>query len=192
MCDVTFEGFLKVYIESLYCSLLCLESDKLELMADKILEVKANDHTVFLIGNGGSSATPSHSAGDWLKELELNAICLSDNIPAVTAFANDTGYDNVFLGQLKIFLSEGDIVIGYSGSGNSINVINAVKYARNKGNFVIGITGNYNNGKGGLLQENSDLGIVVDSESMERIEDSHLIINHLVKEYIKEKYIKAV
>ena len=130
MCDVTFEGFLKVYIESLYCSLLCLESDKLELMADKILEVKANDHTVFLIGNGGSSATPSHSAGDWLKELELNAICLSDNIPAVTAFANDTGYDNVFLGQLKIFLSEGDIVIGYSGSGNSINVINAVKYAR--------------------------------------------------------------
>ncbi|MBC8344414.1 MAG: SIS domain-containing protein [Bacteroidetes bacterium] len=161
-------------------------------MADKILEVKANDHTVFLIGNGGSSATPSHSAGDWLKELELNAICLSDNIPAVTAFANDTGYDNVFLGQLKIFLSEGDIVIGYSGSGNSINVINAVKYARNKGNFVIGITGNYNNGKGGLLQENSDLGIVVDSESMERIEDSHLIINHLVKEYIKEKYIKAV
>jgi len=186
------EKFLKDYINNLHRSLGRLESDKLELMAEKIWEAKLNNHTVFLMGNGGSSATPSHSAGDWSKELDLKAICLSDNTPAVTAFANDTDYDNIFLGQLKIFISECDVVIGYSGSGNSMNVINAVKYARDKGNFVIGVTGNYNNGKGGLLKENSDLSIVVDSESMERIEDSHLIINHIVKEYIKENFIKAL
>ena len=76
------------------------------------------------MGNGGSSATPSHSAGDWSKELGIKTICLTDNTPVVTALANDTDYSNIFKGQLEVFLKPGDIVIGYSGSGNSENVIN--------------------------------------------------------------------
>ena len=185
------ENYSKNYIKDLNDSLIRIDSEKLELMAEKLWEAKLNNNTIFLLGNGGSSATPSHSAGDWSKELGLKAICCSDNTPNVTALANDTDYDNIFLGQLKIFLSKNDIVIAYSGSGNSANVINAVKYARDRGNFVIGLTGNYKNGKGGMLKANSDLSIVVDSRSMERIEDSHLIINHIVKEYVKDEYLNA-
>lgn len=186
------KNYSKNYIKHLNESLIRIDSEKLELMAKKLWEVKLNNNTVFLLGNGGSSATPSHSAGDWSKELGLKAVCLSDNTPNVTALANDTDYDNIFLGQLKIFLAKNDIVIGYSGSGNSANVINAVKYARDKGNFVIGLTGNYKNGNGGMLKDNSDLSIVVNSKSMERIEDSHLIINHIVKEYVKDEYLHAL
>lgn len=186
------KNYSKNYIKHLNESLIRIDSEKLELMAKKLWEVKLNNNTVFLLGNGGSSATPSHSSGDWSKELELKATCLSDNTPNVTALANDTDYDNIFLGQLKIFLSKNDLVIGYSSSGNSANVINAVKYARDKGNFVIGLTGNYKNGRGGMLKANSDLSIVVDSKSMERIEDSHLIINHIVKEYVKDNYLHTL
>lgn len=94
--------------------------------------------------------------------------------------------DNIFKGQLETFLDEGDIVIGYSGSGNSMNVINAIQYAKSKGNFTIGITGKYKNGKGGKLSKLTDISLIVNTTSMERIEDIHLIINHIIKEYIKE------
>ena len=188
MSTFNVKGFMKNYIEDLQKSLISIESNKIEAIAEKIWQVKSNKNTVFLIGNGGSSSTPSHSAGDWSKELQLRAICLTDNTAALTAFANDLNYESVFIAQLKVFLSEGDVVVAYSGSGNSMNVINAIEYARERGNFVIGISGNYNQGNGGLLKKNADLCIVVDSESMECIEDVHLIINHILKEYIKEKY----
>ena len=137
------------------------------------------------MGNGGSSATPSHSAGDWSKELGVRTICLTDNIPVLTAFANDTDYSNIFKGQLEIFLQPGDIVIGYSGSGNSENVINAIDYANLCKNLTIGVTGNYNNKAGGKLKQSAKICIFIDTKSMEIIEDGQLIVNHMLKEYIK-------
>ena len=163
-----------------------LESEKLLSIANKLIEIRKKNNSVFLIGNGGSSATRSHSAGDWTKELNLKTICLTDNTPAVTAFANDTDYSNIFKGQLETFLSDGDIVIGYSGSGNSQNIINAIEHAKLNGNYTIGITGNYKEKNGGQLAKLVDISIVVQTISMERIEDIHLIINHIIKEYIKE------
>ena len=79
----------------------------------------------------------------------------------------------------------GDIVIGYSGSGNSPNVINALKYAKSKGNYAIGITGNYKNGGGGKLATIANLTLVFDALSMEVIEDLYLVVNHVIKENIK-------
>lgn len=178
--------FVKNYLHDLNNALINLDINCLERFYEKIIEVKKTNNTLFLIGNGGSSATPSHSAGDWLKELKIKTICLTDNIPAITAFANDTDYSNIFRGQLETFLEQGDIVIGYSGSGNSPNVINAIEFARSRGNFTVGITGNYKNRNGGTLADVADLSIVVQTSSMERIEDIHLIINHIIKEYIKE------
>lgn len=177
---------IQTYLDNLKVALDNLNIDIVEQIAQKINEAKQSNNTVFLLGNGGSSATPSHSAGDWTKELKIKTICLTDNASAVTAFGNDKGYDNIFKGQLETFLEQGDIVIGYSGSGNSENVLNAIHYAIEKGNFTIGITGNYNNRKGGKLAKLTDISLIVNTTSMERIEDVHLIINHLIKDYIKE------
>ena len=107
-----------------------IDRDKLDLIIQSVLDAKNNNKNVFLIGNGGSSATPSHSAGDWSKELGIKALCLTDNTPFLTALANDTDYSNVFKGQLEVFLEHGDLVIAYSGSGNSPNVINALNFAK--------------------------------------------------------------
>lgn len=84
-------------------------------------------------------------------------------------------------------LSFFNLVIGYSGSGNSPNVINAIEFAKNQGNLTIGISGNYKEKQGGKLAKLADLTLVADTTSMERIEDIHLIINHIIKEYIREQ-----
>ena len=175
------------YKQDLKSAIDALDWNVLQTIADKLIELKQKSNTVYLIGNGGSSATPSHSAGDWTKELLIKTICLTDNTPSVSAFANDTDYANIFKGQLETFLEDGDIVIGYSGSGNSPNVINVIEYAKSKGNFTIGISGDYNQKNGGRLVSITDLSIVANTNSMERIEDIHLIINHIIKEYIKSK-----
>jgi len=181
---------IKRYVNDLKLSLDALNYDSIELIVQKIIDVKNKNNTVFLIGNGGSSATPSHSAGDWTKELKIKTICLTDNASAVTAFANDTSYNNIFKGQLETLLDEGDIVIGYSGSGNSVSVINAIQYTKKKGNFTIGFTGNYKGGNGGRLAQVADISLIIKTESMERIEDVHLIVNHLIKDCIKEYLTK--
>ncbi len=179
--------FFENYTTDLIRAVKRLDYSVLGKIADKIIEAKNNQHTVYLLGNGGSSATPSHSAGDWTKELRIKTVCLTDNTPSITAFANDTEYSNIFKGQLETFLSNGDIVIGYSGSGNSPNVLNAIEYAKSKGNLTIGITGNYKGKQGGKLAKLADMSVVADTTSMERIEDIHLIINHIIKEYIRKQ-----
>jgi len=177
--------FKKKYTRDLVIAIENIDDQNLQKVADHIIVAKDNTTTIYLMGNGGSSATPSHSAGDWSKELGIKTICLTDNIPSLTAYANDTDYSNIFKAQLEVFLKPGDIVIGYSGSGNSENVINAINYANLKNNLTIGITGNYNNQAGGKLKELSKICIFIDTISMEIIEDGQLIVNHMLKEYIK-------
>jgi len=174
------------YLSDLTLALRFLEVEKLEQVALKIIEARNNSRYVFLLGNGGSSATPSHAAGDWGKELGLKTVCLTDNIPRITALANDVSYDQIFVDQLTTYISTGDLVIIYSGSGNSKNIVLAADYCKSNGFYTIGLTGNYKNLQGGKLALIVDLPIIVQSTSMERIEDCHLIINHIIKDYIKE------
>ncbi|MBO8132137.1 MAG: SIS domain-containing protein [Candidatus Marinimicrobia bacterium] len=180
-------NFFKDYFQNLCRELDGVDSNVLISIAELICEAKRKGKKVFLIGNGGSAATPSHSAGDWCKELGVRTLCLTDNSTLVTAWANDTSYDNIFVAQLETYLDEGDVVIAYSGSGNSANVLRAIEFAKSRGCVTVGMTGNYNGMEGGKLAEIADIVVIVPSESMERIEDSHLIINHAIKEYIKEK-----
>ena len=148
-------------------------------------EARDSGATIHFIGNGGSAGTPSHSAGDWSKELSLRTISHSDNISSLTAWANDTEYENVFVGQLSTFIKPGDLVVGFSGSGNSKNIINGIEFSKQNGCKTVAITGNYRGLGGGRLARIADLCILVPSESMERIEDSQLIINHIIKEAVK-------
>ena len=180
-----FEDFMDGYIADLTRALNSLSRESVGLLYTEMLQVMDGGGKVHFIGNGGSAATPSHSAGDWSKELGLPTLAHTDNIAALTAWANDTSYANIFVGQLQTWLAPGDLVVGYSGSGNSSNVLNGISYATENGARTVGITGNYKSGKGGALAEMADVAIVCDTTSMERIEDLQLIINHIVKEAVK-------
>tara|TARA_B100001094_G_C17810034_1_gene613349 strand:+ start:125 stop:697 length:573 start_codon:yes stop_codon:yes gene_type:complete len=179
------EKLVKNYLEDLISSQEKLETGLILDIAEVIYQTIKKDNQIFFVGNGGSSATPSHSAGDYSKELGARAICLTDNTPSVTAWANDTSYDNIFRGQLETFLNDGDIVIGYSGSGNSKNVLKGLEYAKDFGCKVIGITGNYAGKGAGEILKYCDFCLTFQTESMERIEDMQLVVNHIIKDLIK-------
>lgn len=172
---------IRKYKKDLIKAVQSLPTNKVIQITELIAKAKQNKNNIFLFGNGGSSSTPSHSAGDWSKELKLRSYCLSDNIPALTAYSNDLSYDDIYIEQLKVFLNKDDIVIAYSGSGNSKNVLKAIEYANSAGAISIGITGNYLNKNGGFLAQTARYSIIVNSESMEIIEDCHLVINHIIK-----------
>ncbi len=185
--EYDFGEFMSAYVEDLGKALTSLDKESIAAFTDAVESVMDNGGTVHFIGNGGSAGNPSHSAGDWSKELTLPTICHTDNAAGLTAWANDTDYENVFRAQLQTFLRSGDIVVGYSGSGNSQNVLNGLEYAKESGCTTVGVTGNYKGMNGGKMGSLVDIAIISDTESMERIEDLQLVVNHIVKEAIKAK-----
>lgn len=136
---------------------------------------------IYVMGNGGSAATASHLIADLVKGCcgethRYNATCLNDNIPIILAYANDEAYENIFIGQLKKRLKPNDIVIGISGSGNSANVVNAIKYANLCNCKTVGLVG-FNGGK---LKEYAQNVIHINVNDMQIVEDLHIIINHMM------------
>jgi D-sedoheptulose 7-phosphate isomerase len=137
---------------------------------------------VCTIGNGGSSSTASHFVNDWLKGLSLDrnsrcrAICLSDNTPTLTAIGNDIGFEEVFAFQVSRLMSEGDVLVCVSGSGNSPNILSAVAAAHQLNVTVVAITGF----DGGLLLKASDFAFHVPINDMQIVEDLHSTFGHLV------------
>lgn len=180
MMDYTKEinTYLKYEIETLQS----LDIESINDALNLLLETFENDHTVYIFGNGGSSATASHYQNDFNKgiseytEKKFNFLCLNDNIATVMAVANDIGFEEVFRFQLQGHMKPGDIVMAISGSGNSQNVLNAVEYAKKQGNKVIGMTGF----QGGKLRSLSDISLHVPINSMQITEDIHMIFDHLM------------
>ncbi len=157
--------------------------------AIKLLEkTREKEGNIYIFGNGGSASTASHFQGDFNKGVseklakKYRFICLNDNMATIMSIANDIGYEEVFRFQLRDKLKKDDIIIAISGSGNSKNVINAVSYAKEKGNKIIGLTG-YN---GGILREMSDVSIHVPVNSMQITEDIHLVMDHLMMSILCE------
>jgi len=180
-----FTDFAESYAASLVETIENLPLSEIEKFWILVESARKDGATVHFIGNGGSAGTPSHSAGDWSKELTLRTISHTDNASSLTAWANDSEFDNVFVGQLSTFIKQGDLVVAFSGSGNSPNVINGVEFSKKSGCTTVAITGNYRGLGGGKLSKIVDLCILVPSESMERIEDTQLVINHIIKEAVK-------
>jgi D-sedoheptulose 7-phosphate isomerase len=156
---------------------------QLERAANLLLDCHRRDATVFIAGNGGSAATASHFACDLAKGARVEGmpgfrvIALTDNIPLMTAWANDTNYDRIFAEQLAPLLRPGDIFVAISASGNSANILAAAVVARGAGATVIGLTGQ----SGGKLSRLSHLAIRVPAdaaEQIEQVEDAHLMIAH--------------
>ena len=170
------------FIESLNES-----SDKINQIYNNLLGARNSKKNIFLMGNGGSASTASHFTADLLKtsivenENRFTAYSLTDNIPVILAWANDDGYENIFLGQLKNSLKKGDIVIGFSGSGNSKNVIKAFEFANKVDSTTISFTG----GSGGKLAKISKHNLNIDDNDMLTIETGHLLICHLLTTLIR-------
>lgn len=151
-------------------------------------ETYHNGHRIFVMGNGGSAATASHFALDLSKNTimpgapRVKAISLTDHVPLITAWSNDTHYEHIFAEQLANMIEPGDVVIGISASGNSANVINAVKLARQNRAATIGLLG----AKGGKLKDLVDACVLAPGQNIEQEEDAHMILAHVITRHMRE------
>jgi D-sedoheptulose 7-phosphate isomerase len=186
-------GKIKGYLDAVSEILQKLSLTKIEQIMEIIYKTYRGDRFIFLLGNGGSAATASHLACDFGKgtvvpgQKRMKVMSLTDNLPLITAWANDTQYEDIFAEQLAHFISSGDLVMGISGSGKSKNVLNALKLAKECGALTIGLTGF----DGGEMKDMVDYCLIVPSTNMQQIEDCHLIITHLIFSLLRDRIATA-
>ena len=168
------------YAEALAVGLKASDYDTLARIGERLVAAKRADRTIYLIGNGGSSATASHVTNDLVKGCRVcdrpgfKAVCLTDSSTLLTCLANDFSYEDVFAILLRTYAKPGDIVIAFSGSGNSPNIVSGLKAAREMGLATIGFGGR----DGGKMKALCDEILIAPTESMEMLEDMHLAYFH--------------
>src|SRR5262245_34491596 len=172
-----------------------LQNDELIITIEKVVEVivsafQKGKH-VYFCGNGGSAADAQHLAAEfsgrfYIDRVALPAEALHCNTSYLTAVANDYSFDLVYSRLIGGIGHEGDVLIGLSTSGNSANIINAFKTAREKGILTVGFTGE----TGGKMREWSDRIIAVPSKNTPRIQESHIMIGHIICELVEDLYFK--
>lgn len=161
-------------------------------LADAILQCYREQRWVFIIGNGGSGANASHLCEDLgkgtLSNLEeqkrLKVLSLTDNTPYLLAWANDEGYARIFVEQLRNIGQPGALLIAISGSGNSENILQAVRYANDHGMRTFGVTG-FDGGKLAVLAQKN---LTVPSSNMGLVEAVHAILFHYLLENLYERF----
>jgi D-sedoheptulose 7-phosphate isomerase len=190
---LSIEGHVSEYLEQLRGALDALPRDRLNALGETLFRAYRNNKQVFILGNGGSSSTASHMAADLAKNTigpnmkRFRIVSLNDNAAIVTALANDLGYEHVFSEQLTNLVQAGDVLIVVSASGNSPNVLSAMRYARSRSAEVVGLLGF----SGGAAAALSDIPLVVPSDHYGVIEDIHLIINHILVDYFRARLAQA-
>jgi D-sedoheptulose 7-phosphate isomerase len=159
-------------------------SKAIEILA----EARDRGRCIFVCGNGGSASSASHFVTDMVKgasykrERRFRIMSLVDSMPTLTAYSNDVSYECVFAQQLQNFAEPGDVVMAFSGSGNSPNVLRAIEYGNSAGCRTIALTGR----DGGQLGPIAELNIQVSNPHMGRIEDGHLIVMHMICYYFMD------
>jgi D-sedoheptulose 7-phosphate isomerase len=177
------------YLNDVKSTLDDLDRKDLLMFANALMKAYADGRQIFVFGNGGSGSTASHFCGDFLKgvsyglDKRFRFLCLNDNVPALMAIANDVGYEDVFVEQLKNHLSREDLVIGISGSGNSMNVVKALRYAKENGAVTVAMCG-YDGGK---IIGLTDVHVHARIDNMEVTEDVHLVAIHCLKTMLRER-----
>lgn len=182
------------YLGRLQAALDAVAVDTVAEISHRLYAAYRGGRKVLIIGNGGSASTASHMACDLSKNVfgqclgeasrkgRFKVLALADNMPSLTAWANDTHYDRVFLEQVRTFTDPGDVVIAISGSGHSPNVVEAVQLATKLGAETIGLLGF----KGGTLKNLVDVAIVVESDDYGPVEDIHLTLTHILTASLRE------
>jgi len=180
--------YTKYYLSYLIRLLTLIDTNIIEHIITAFTNAGNNGNTIYFIGNGGSAVTASHFANDigigtrTRDKKLIKAISLVDNMAVISAIANDSGYSNIFLSQLEALLQPYDVVVALSVSGNSPNILEAVKYAREIGATTIGCTGF----DGGHLKEMVDISLHIPTSKGEYgiVEDIFAILNHIIASYL--------
>lgn len=174
--------YISQYYNELKTSLDSISAVELGEIVAVLKRTAADNKMIYICGNGGSAATASHMACDLAKGTRIpgfpyfKAICLNDSMAQLSAWANDTSYDNCFSGQLEGLGQPGDVLITISGSGNSGNVLKAAQTAEQLGMTNIGFIGF----QGGKLKNLVDYSIVIPAQNIEQVEDAHMSLVHSI------------
>lgn len=180
---------IQSYVDRLGAALTNIPADDVAEFSERLYRAYHDGKQVFVLGNGGSASTASHMAADLAKNTigpnmrRFRILSLNDNVPLLTALSNDLGYRRVFAEQLMNLIHPGDVLVAISGSGNSGNVIEAIMYARAQSAQIVGLLG-FGGGRAAAL---CDTAIVVDSSDYGVVEDAHLVLNHILVEYFRER-----
>jgi len=180
---------LQDYLTRVSKALQTTDTSTLTQIARHIIATKHTGATVFTAGNGGSAATASHFCNDLIKGCRIDgrtgfkANCLSDPAPVLTCLANDFSYDDAYKIMLQTHAKPGDVLIVFSGSGNSPNILKAAEFAKARGMTVIGFGGR----DGGKMLPLCDICIIAPTNSMEELEDLHLCYCHALVNCIREE-----
>jgi len=187
-----FKKDIQEYYEREIAAINALDKEELNKTMNALLEAYDRGATVYVMGNGGSSATASHMVCDFNKgtcyelDKKFKFVCLNDNIPLLMAIANDDSFENIFVYPLKDRLKKEDVVLAISGSGNSHNVVKAVEYAKEVGATIIAMTGY----SGGKIDKMADYHLHVPADDMQITEDLHMGFDHMMMQ-ILWKYLQA-
>jgi D-sedoheptulose 7-phosphate isomerase len=179
---------LQQYMSDYVRVLRHLDVGSIERVADVLVGAWGAGRTVFLCGNGGSAASACHIAADLTKLTapaqgpRLRAMALNESMAALSAIANDLAYEDVFAEQLRSFAQRHDVVVGLSTSGSSPNVLRAVELANSIGAVTVGITGS----AGARLRQLVRHAIVIDSTSVQHVEDATMVAGHVLCLRVKE------
>lgn len=182
------EDYIKTYRQSCLAILERISCQEIAGLIRLLAEARQDNRQILLCGNGGSAATASHFANDLGKgascgrKRRFRVLSLTDNVAWMTALANDLDYSEIFVEQLKNHAQPGDLLLAFSGSGNSPNVLRAVEWSNQNSLLTVGITGR----PGGKLGQIARYPIFVESSHMGHIEEGHFLIQHLVGYYFME------
>lgn len=177
------------YLAEMERALRAVSRDDVRRVVGALFDAWRWDKNVWIIGNGGSAATASHMMNDLCKctlvegQPRFRAMALTDNVPLITAIANDVEYAEIFVEPLRTHLRKGDVLIALSGSGNSTNILRAVTYAKEFGALTIGLCGK----PGGMLATSADMCVIVPADRIGQQEDGHLILNHAIALALRER-----
>jgi D-sedoheptulose 7-phosphate isomerase len=181
------------YLDEIEKVVRSISRAEVRAVVDLLFEAWRDRRTTYIIGNGGSASTASHMMNDLSKMTSIDgmprfrAIALTDNMPYITAIANDIEYADVFVEQFRNLLLADDVVVAISGSGNSENVVRACEYARRVGAKVVGLCGE----PGSRLCGCSDAVVTVSASNICQQEDGHLILNHAIALALRERIAAA-
>ena len=182
---------LKLIDESIQNILECKKMiNEINQVKDIIITRLKNGNKIILFGNGGSAADCQHMAAELIgrfliKRKSLPAISLTTDTSILTAVGNDFGFDQIFSRQCESLVSKGDLIIAISTSGNSINVINGINTAKEKGAVIVSLTGN----NGGKLADISDIILKMPTEHTPYIQECHRIIIHILCNLVEKELI---
>ncbi len=183
------QDYINDYIDRLSEGLRAVDAAAIAAVVEALEQARVERRTIFIIGNGGSAATASHMANDLQKlashgkNVAFRAVALTDNVPLITAWANDDDYETAFVRQLQALAHTDDLLVSITGSGNSPNIVRAAEWAREAGMTTISLLGF----DGGKMKALSDHVLLFPEGHYGRIEDAHLILEHMIANYLRDR-----